>query len=308
MKHPLVSVIVPNYNHAKYLDQRIESILNQTYQDFELIILDDKSTDNSLEVLEKYKNHPKVSHFVVNEENSGSTFIQWKKGIELANGDYIWIAESDDWADLNFLDKLMSRFFYDHSLSLVYCDSRIICDGNVVGLFSLDKNIKFSTKRWSGDYFNIGISELNDYMTCYDAIVNNASSAVFKRCDIYPFLNCISSYRYAGDLFSYIALASNGNISFISEAMSNYRSHEHNVTKKSWLGGEQILEVYNVYSCFLDKLRLSSKIMVSKSIAERNFSHDNCWGNIFAIKKRNIIYFMWLFFSIKMRLMSFFNY
>ena len=56
----MVSVIVPNYNHASYLVERIESILNQTYQDFELILLDDCSTDDSREVLLKYKDNPKV--------------------------------------------------------------------------------------------------------------------------------------------------------------------------------------------------------------------------------------------------------
>ena len=59
--NPLVSVIVPNYCHAKYLDQRIESILAQTYTNYELIILDDKSSDNSLEVIMKYQDNPHVS-------------------------------------------------------------------------------------------------------------------------------------------------------------------------------------------------------------------------------------------------------
>lgn len=86
MNKPLVSVIIPNYNHAQFLDERIQTVLNQTYQNFELIILDDKSTDNSLEVINKYKNDPHVSEIVVNEENSGSTFKQWHKGFELAKG------------------------------------------------------------------------------------------------------------------------------------------------------------------------------------------------------------------------------
>lgn len=83
----MVSVIVPNYNHASYLVARIESILNQTYQDFELILLDDCSTDDSREVLLKYKDNPKVTHLVFNEQNSGSPFIQWHKGVQLAEGE-----------------------------------------------------------------------------------------------------------------------------------------------------------------------------------------------------------------------------
>ncbi len=74
MNDPFVSVILPNYNHAKYLPQRIESILNQTYQNFELIILDDCSSDNSREVIERYKDNPRISKIIFNEKNSGSRF------------------------------------------------------------------------------------------------------------------------------------------------------------------------------------------------------------------------------------------
>ena len=93
---PTLSAIVPNYNHGPYLKLRIDSILNQTYEDIEVIILDDNSQDNSVEIIESYRTHPKVSHILLNDRNSGSTFIQWEKGINLATGKWIWIAESDD--------------------------------------------------------------------------------------------------------------------------------------------------------------------------------------------------------------------
>ena len=97
MRMPLVTVIIPNYNHAKYLRQRIDTVLNQTYTSFEVIILDDCSTDNSKDIILSYKDNPHISNIVLNSENSGSTFKQWNKGFELAKGDYIWIAESDDY-------------------------------------------------------------------------------------------------------------------------------------------------------------------------------------------------------------------
>lgn len=61
-KHPKVSIIIPNYNHAKYLPQRLESVYNQTYQDFEVILLDDCSNDASVTILNTYAKHPKTSH------------------------------------------------------------------------------------------------------------------------------------------------------------------------------------------------------------------------------------------------------
>lgn len=101
---PTVSIIVPNYNYAGYLRTRIESILAQTYQDFELILLDDASTDNSAEILEYYRNCDKVTICDINAKNTGSPFLQWKKGVTLSQGKYIWIAESDDFADEHFLE------------------------------------------------------------------------------------------------------------------------------------------------------------------------------------------------------------
>src|SRR5262245_4202511 len=103
MKHPKVSVIIHNYNHCRYLGQRIDSVLNQAFGDFELLILDDASTDASHEVLARYYAKPRV-RIVVNTRNSGSAFPQWNRGIGLAKGDYIWIAESDDDADSHFLE------------------------------------------------------------------------------------------------------------------------------------------------------------------------------------------------------------
>lgn len=114
-----VSVIIPNYCHARFLNQRIDSVLNQTYSDYEVIILDDCSTDNSREIIESYRNHPKISHIVYNEKNSGSTFIQWEKGFELARGEYIWIAESDDVAPI-----YLSRRMYECVLVLFRCIHR----------------------------------------------------------------------------------------------------------------------------------------------------------------------------------------
>ncbi|MCW8968588.1 MAG: glycosyltransferase, partial [Flavobacteriales bacterium] len=74
--NPLISIIIPNYNHALFLKKRLESVYNQTYPHFEVILLDDASTDNSIEILNTYKSHPKTAHLIVNTQNSGSPFKQ----------------------------------------------------------------------------------------------------------------------------------------------------------------------------------------------------------------------------------------
>ena len=123
--YPLVSVIIPNYNHARFLDARIQSVLDQEYPNFEVIILDDNSIDNSLEIISKYKNHSRVREILVNKENSGSPFIQWGKGIQLAKGHYIWIAESDDYCEKSFLIKLVD-LCVRNDLAYAFCRSKTI--------------------------------------------------------------------------------------------------------------------------------------------------------------------------------------
>ena len=104
--HPVeVSVIIPNYNYARFLQQRIESVLAQTYTDYEIILLDDASTDDSVSILNHYSANPRVTHLEINSVNTGSPFAQWQKGISLSRGKYIWIAESDDAAECFFFGE-----------------------------------------------------------------------------------------------------------------------------------------------------------------------------------------------------------
>ena len=88
---PKISIVLPNYNYARYLDERIQSLLNQTYTDFELIILDDASQDNSIEVIEKYTADPRVKTKYFSE-NSGLTYKRWNDGADIAQGEYLLIA------------------------------------------------------------------------------------------------------------------------------------------------------------------------------------------------------------------------
>jgi len=120
---PEVSVIIPNYNHARFLKDRIDSVLKQTFQDFELIILDDLSPDNSRDIINSYADHPRVTHIVLNTENSKNTFKQWEKGIALASGKYIWLAESDDKAEPDLLASLMKGFHDNEAVTVSFCES-----------------------------------------------------------------------------------------------------------------------------------------------------------------------------------------
>lgn len=227
MNTPKVSVIIPNYNHAPYLDARIQSILNQTYQDFELIILDDCSTDNSREVIEKYRSDKHLTQIVYNEQNCGKVFSQWKRGIELAQGELIWIAESDDVSDLNFLETLVSKFENYPTLSLAFCKS---------WMFDNEGN------KWKANQDNVseGFFEGKFFITkvmSSSCIMYNASSCLFRKSVFFEIDDIYTTFRASGDYMFWTLICEHGDVYVVDERMNHYRKHGMNVTDKGFLLG-----------------------------------------------------------------------
>ena len=244
MNNPLVSVIIPNYNHSKFLDERIQSVLNQTYQNFELIILDDKSTDNSVEVINRYKDNPHVSAVVVNEENSGSTFKQWHKGFELAKGDVVWIAESDDSCDEKLLESLVQGYL-DSNAVLAFCKScKYDVDGNRCSY--APQNILLRSFSMTGHDF------IKEYMI-HDNIVANASSAIFSRQAALSVDRQYMSMRGEGDWLFWIGLMQTGNVFFCKDELNYFRFHQLNTTKSLSNKGISYIEHKIIYDHLVKK-------------------------------------------------------
>ena len=231
---PLISVIVPNYNHVLFLEKRLDSIMDQDFTDFEIIILDDASTDASRQIIEKYRNNPKVSHTVFNEINSGSPFNQWKKGIELAQGDWIWVAESDDLADPRFLSTATIAITQNSEIGLFYVDSIIGNENSKEERsFAEIKNKSFQTTKWNKDYIIDGKEEINHFLK-YQCTINNASSAVFNRRILNgAWLNDLAQYTYHGDWFCYLLLASVSSVYYSAKPLNFYRQHTRSLTQNN---------------------------------------------------------------------------
>lgn len=247
-----ISVIIPNYNHQQYLKERIESALNQSYRNFEVIILDDCSTDHSKDIIEEYRTHPKVTQIIYNPFNSGSTFIQWKKGIDVSNGKYIWIAESDDIADTQFLMNLLPEIESDPLIGLVYCDANEINEvGEPTGfIFSEYKNKEINTNRWSTNYIIEGKEELKLCLSKFCSI-NNVSSVLFRK-DCLQKLNLPNTtYKYAGDWFTYINIALKYKIAYNSLILNHYRNHSNNASKKGNVNNSLLYEEIEIYKLIL---------------------------------------------------------
>ena len=107
MSNPTVSVIIPVYNAKEGIKQCMDSLLNQSFTDFEIILLNDGSTDNSLEVIKKYAADNDFIR-VIDKENEGVAKTR-NKGIQLANGKYIVFIDNDDFVDSDYLERFYNE-------------------------------------------------------------------------------------------------------------------------------------------------------------------------------------------------------
>ncbi len=238
-KRPAVSVVVPNYNYSKYLDGRISSILSQTFTDYELILLDDASTDNSVEILNRYKDNPHVAHIAVNEKNSGSPFAQWEKGIDLAKGKWIWIAEADDLADPSFLETCYRYAEALDNVAFCYADSKDIdSDGNPIP--RREKKYRFDNAEAIA---TDGCSFARHRMVWENPVVN-ASGVLFRK----DFALAIADHswmqlRYAGDWMFWFEMAKQGTVVKIQRKLNLFRHHTSQ-TIKGLTNGQSYTESY----------------------------------------------------------------
>jgi glycosyltransferase involved in cell wall biosynthesis len=248
---PGVSVIVPNYNHAQYLPQRLESIFTQTYQDFEVILLDDASSDNSRDVLERYSKRADVI-IQRNEQNTGTPFRQWLKGIDLAKSEIFWIAESDDLSDPDFL-KFLLPAFDDPKVKLAYANSYIIDEkGTILGDYlNSPYLISLSTTKWHASYKVTAEQEINDGLGVKDTILN-ASAVLFKKSVLdNSFRSTFSGMQIAGDWYFIANSIKNGTIQYNARKLNYHRRHSESVIGKI-LQGKKLERFFQEF-CLVQK-------------------------------------------------------
>lgn len=252
---PRVSVVIPNYNHARYLPARIESVLRQSFQDFDVLILDDASTDDSHQVIKRYvggrvRFHP-------NERNSGSTFAQWNKGFLETTGEYVWIAESDDEADPRFLEKLVAMLDAHRSASFAFCQATLIDEHSVPFGSALPvKGDEGRPTRYAADFFERGEIELRRYLQWQMAPVPNASSALFNRRNVVAAGQADASYRIGGDFHFYTRLLQIGDVCYVADPLNLYRHHGRSVRSTTARDATDVWERYRIARDLLPLLGL----------------------------------------------------
>jgi len=196
-----VTAIIPNYNHARFLQRRLESIYNQTYPDLQVILLDDASTDNSREILEFYRHHPRTQTIVYNEVNSGSPFLQWKKGLDLVETEWVWIAESDDYCELDFLESLQPGL-NKPACVLAYAQLNWVDEGGVF--------IKQASPSESAGWYN-GKTFVQDHILGWNRL-QNAGMLIFRKSVSLQANPQWMLMKQAGDYWLWAEIAAKGKV------------------------------------------------------------------------------------------------
>ena len=228
-----VSVIVPSYNHCRYLERRLRSIREQMYPIFEIIVLDDASTDGSGEWLAEHLGEfLPHAQLIVNVKNSGSVWDQWRKGVEAAKGDYIWIAESDDYAKPTFLTEVI-KGFDNPNVVLSYCQSQQIDgDGKLISEDYLGYVADISPSKWTRAYVADGLEEIRTALAIKNTIPN-VSAVLFSRQALSKTLESIqpalAKLRASGDRRIYAEMLTLGRIAFSPTPLNEHRRHKKSV-------------------------------------------------------------------------------
>ena len=234
--------------------------MDQTYQDFEVIYLDDASTDNSNQVFAQFAGN-KCTQAIYNESNSGSPFKQWNKGIRLAKGDYVWIAESDDYADKRFLAELVDRLDNNPTVGLAYCHSSIVDEyDNTTSICKEWVGFCADKQQWEKDFINFGKDECSRNIIFANSIPN--ASAVLIRRSVYEEAGYVDeTMKLCGDWMLWVKMLLISDIAFVAEPLNYFRTHSATVRNKTYINGIYAEESYQVVRHIMSNLSLKREVV-----------------------------------------------
>ena len=237
-----VSIILPTYNGYQYISSLLDSILSQTYKDIEYIIIDDKSTDNTVKIIQNYIKKDSRINLYINSVHLGIN-KNFEKGIKLARGDYIFLCDQDDLWDKTKVKKMVNKIKCGYGL--IYCDLKVI---DVTG-----KVIFKSFHRLIGTD-NLYTKNITKYLLFRN--LTNGCSICFKReliDDIIPFPNNVIY-----DWWLMFKASLKYKIGKLDEQLVGYRIHDSNAVGFQIINRDNKLKIDNIRK-HLNSLTLFSK-------------------------------------------------
>lgn len=230
-----VSVVIPNYNYEKYLPERMASVFNQDMPVFEVIVLDDKSSDNSVDIIQHGARLAKRKiKLMANTQNSGNVFRQWRLGLSLCRGSHVWIAEADDGAKPEFLSRSLSAYTGETRLSFTN-SVQIDNDGKLLA-DSYDYYYRDINPELFSESFVMDGRDFIQQALAVRNVILNVSSVVWDRGHLNETLQMVSDelsgYSLVGDWRLYLASLAGENcrVAYVSESLNIHRRHATSVT------------------------------------------------------------------------------
>ena len=217
MKKYKLSIIVPVYNVEKYLRKCLDSLINQSSDDYEIIVVNDGSTDNSLEICTEYKHYKNINIF--NKKNGGLSSAR-NYGIDKANGEYISFVDSDDWVSEDYVSSLLAKIDEDNELDVIAYDVILINDGWSEG----------TIRKLYYDFDNMTRNDI--IKECYNP--SYAWARIYKK-------ELISKYRFPSENLWYEdmyimpeLLANCSKVGYIEKALYFYRQRNNSITTSAF--------------------------------------------------------------------------
>lgn len=232
---PKVSAIVPNYDHARFLPQRLDSILAQTYPNIDILVLDDGSTDGSREIIDDHRRrHPGRIRTLFNDERSGNVFRQWRKGLESTDGALVWICESDDHCEPDFVEKLVPHF-RDRSVNVAFGKIQFsdrdgafrdgldqYREGAEPGIW--DEPLTRPAREWFANGFGV------------NNVIANVGGCLWRRPSLSESVwDEAQEFSVLGDWFLHAQVAGGGQIAWEPDAVAYFRQHGANKSVTSFV-------------------------------------------------------------------------
>jgi glycosyltransferase involved in cell wall biosynthesis len=255
MIKPKVTVLVPSFNHGCYLRRRIESIMAQTYRNFELIVIDDCSSDESAAIIASLQTTHNFK-YIANKKNSGTPFAAWEYIISVANGDYIWICESDDYADPNFLDCAVKAITNVPNAVIAYCDSWIV-DENDHLIDHTDTYFHdiWRETRWDNSFVQKGNEELHHFQLRGQTVPNMSSVLISITAFKKAFKPFMKKFKLTGDWLFVGLLMKYGAVVYFKKTLNYFRRHEDTARVRVKSARSQAEFILTKYILFLETKR-----------------------------------------------------
>lgn len=220
MAEPLFSVLIANYNNGRYIQEAIDSVLRQSYQHFEIIIVDDGSTDNSIEVINKMVRADSRIRVFQNRNNSGVGFTK-NKCLQNVFGEIGGFLDPDDAIAPEALDIMVRKHLEYPQASLIY-STNFICDENL--------KIKYQSNETAS------IPQGFSYLTFSKIRPHSISHFASFKVSLLKDIGLDSSLKKAIDQDQYLKLEEQGDILYIDKPLYYYRHHSANISlnKNAW--------------------------------------------------------------------------